>query len=149
MLTYFLGIGDRHLENLMIERTGKLMHIDFGFILGKDPKPYPPPIKLCREMVDGMCGLVNQNKFYSKCVDIYKYLRKYAKLIINLLHLMIDSGIPDITSDAIEKMAEKFCLNENDEAAERHFLTILDESVTALFAKITDITHKWATYFRK
>ena len=62
---------------------------------------------------------------------------------------MIDSGIPDITQDAIEKMAEKFCLNENDEAAERHFLTILNESVKALFAKITDITHKWATYFRK
>ena len=33
------------------------MHIDFGFILGKDPKPYPPPIKLCKEMVEGMGGM--------------------------------------------------------------------------------------------
>jgi hypothetical protein len=51
VITYFLGIGDRHLENLMVSETGKILHIDFGFILGRDPKPYPPPIKLCKEMV--------------------------------------------------------------------------------------------------
>ena len=31
-------------------------HIDFGYILGKDPKPFPPPMKLCKEMVEGMGG---------------------------------------------------------------------------------------------
>lgn len=30
------------------------MHIDFGYILGRDPKPYPPPIKISPEMVDVM-----------------------------------------------------------------------------------------------
>ena len=56
VLTYFLGIGDRHLENLLINNEGKMFHIDFGFILGKDPKPYPPPFKLCKAMVEGMGG---------------------------------------------------------------------------------------------
>ena len=56
VITYLLGIGDRHKENLMIQKSGKLFHIDFGFIFGKDPKPLPPPMKLCKEMVEAMGG---------------------------------------------------------------------------------------------
>lgn len=41
-------IGDRHLENLLIDDEGKIFHIDFGFILGRDPKPNPPPIKISK-----------------------------------------------------------------------------------------------------
>jgi hypothetical protein len=35
---------------------GRLFHIDFAYILGNDPKPFPPPMKLCREMIEAMGG---------------------------------------------------------------------------------------------
>ena len=73
VVTYILGIGDRHLENLMIDNNGRLFHIDFGYILGKDPKPMPPPIKLCKEMVECMGGKGSKKyeEFQQKCVNAY------------------------------------------------------------------------------
>ena len=95
VITYLLGIGDRHLENLMVDNKGHLFHIDFGFILGKDPKPKPPPMILCKEMVEAMGGENSQgyNTFKTKCVEVFLQLRKHCKLIVNLFYLMINSSL--------------------------------------------------------
>lgn len=65
-VTYILGVGDRHLENLLIDRYGHLFHIDFGFIFGKNPagKILGPPIRICKQMVEAMGG--NQSPGYQK-----------------------------------------------------------------------------------
>ena len=99
----------------------------------------------------GMGGEKSENylKFKKKCVSAYLYLRKYGKLIVYLFHLMIDSGIKDISFEALEKLEDKFRLEESDTQAEAHFLNILEESINTFFGVFHDEMHKiMAQYFR-
>ena len=154
VITYLLGIGDRHLENLLLDSKGHLFHIDFGFILGKDPKPMPPPMKLCKEMVDAMGGEKSKGyeTFKLKCCECFIELRKHCKLIVNLFYLMIHSGLPGLAGNPekiIDKLHDRFRVDLNDEEAEMYFLELINESVGALMPQIMERLHVWALYWRK
>lgn len=72
--------------------------VDFGYILGRDPKPFPPAVKVCKEMVDAMGGMHSPHyaRFKNLCYTGFTTLRKNANLLINLVALMVDGNIPDI-----------------------------------------------------
>lgn len=59
---------------------GKLFHIDFGYILGRDPKPLPPPMKLNKEMVEGMGGTQSEQyqEFRKQCYTAFLHLRRWG-----------------------------------------------------------------------
>lgn len=96
--TYLLGIGDRHLENLMITKDGMFFHIDFGFIFGKEPGSkgrLASKFRISKDMVTPMGGVGSANyaKFSQKFVETFLILRNKISYILNLMHLMIHSGI--------------------------------------------------------
>eukprot|EP01116_Phalansterium_solitarium_P005208 TRINITY_DN1661_c3_g1_i1.p2 TRINITY_DN1661_c3_g1~~TRINITY_DN1661_c3_g1_i1.p2 ORF type:complete len:502 (-),score=225.34 TRINITY_DN1661_c3_g1_i1:481-1986(-) len=150
VVTYILVVGDRHLDNLLITTSGHLFHIDFGYI-GHDPKPYPPPMKLCTEMVAAMGGADSSDftLFRQLCVEAYNILRKNANLILNLISLMADANIPDLGSErSILQIQERFQLDKNDEEAGQSFQRLMQESVTALFPKLAEEIHRWKQYWQ-
>ncbi|WVQ71681.1 hypothetical protein IAR50_001222 [Cryptococcus sp. DSM 104548] len=151
VLTYVLGVGDRHLDNLMLAPDGHFFHVDFGYILGRDPKPYPPPVKVCKEMVDAMggTGSTHYARFQSLCYTAFTGLRKNANLILNLVALMVDAGIQDIQLEpdkAVWKVQEKFMLDLSEEDAIKQFEVLLND--TSYLTVVFDRIHDWAQYLR-
>jgi len=149
VITYLLGIGDRHLDNIMLLPQGNLLHIDFGFIFGQDPKPMPPPFRLAPSMVEAMGGEGHENflRFKRYCCQAYNCFRGHANLILTLLGLMVDAGIKDLAADPVMvlgKVEEKFRLDLNVEQAELFFLSLVNDSMNALLPEILERVHKFA-----
>jgi phosphatidylinositol 3-kinase len=99
--TYLLGIGDRHLENLMIDKNGYFFHIDFGFIFGTEPGikgKLATKIRLTNSMIAPMGGVGSAGycKFEDKFVESFKHLRNKMNYILNLMYLMINSGMQNL-----------------------------------------------------
>ncbi|PWZ02567.1 phosphatidylinositol 3-kinase [Testicularia cyperi] len=152
VVTYLLGVGDRHLDNLLLAPTGHFFHVDFGYILGRDPKPFPPPVKVCKEMVDAMGGTssVHYSRFKALAHTAFANLRKNANLILNLLTLMLDANIPDIKLEpdkAVLKVQDKFLLHLSEDDALREFEALLNE--TSYLSTVFDRLHDMAQYFRQ
>ncbi|KAL2128072.1 hypothetical protein VTI74DRAFT_9764 [Chaetomium olivicolor] len=153
VITYILGVGDRHLDNLLLAPDGHFFHADFGYILGRDPKPFAPAMKLSKEMVDCMGGSSSEHyrQFKQYCFLAYSALRKNCNLILNLFTLMANANIPDIKLEpdkAALKVKERFHLELSEEDAIRHLERIMDDNLNALVPVVIDKLHELVQAFR-
>lgn len=153
VITYILGVGDRHLDNLLLSPDGYFFHADFGYILGRDPKPFAPVMKLSKEMVDCMGGVNSEHyrQFKQYCFLAYSALRKNSNLILNLFSLMVDANIPDIKLEpdkAVFKVRDRFHLELSEEEAIRNLEKIMEDSLNALVPVMIDRLHGVMQAFR-
>lgn len=123
VVSYLLGIGDRHLDNIMISRNGLLFHIDFGYILGQDPKYSTNRLlRVTPEIINviGGYGSDDYNYFKEMCIKIYNILRLHVNLFANLLYI-IPAIDPTITFDILKhELTERFEIGESCLEAATH-----------------------------
>ncbi|EJW88877.1 phosphatidylinositol 3-and 4-kinase [Wuchereria bancrofti] len=91
---YIVGLGDRHLNNIMVEKeTGRLVHIDLGMVFefGKRNLLVPErvPFRLTREIVDPILIEGVNGKFKSIAVDTLDCLRKNSQALIGLALVLL------------------------------------------------------------
>eukprot|EP00002_Diphylleia_rotans_P005530 TRINITY_DN1469_c0_g2_i1.p1 TRINITY_DN1469_c0_g2~~TRINITY_DN1469_c0_g2_i1.p1 ORF type:complete len:1062 (-),score=220.71 TRINITY_DN1469_c0_g2_i1:385-3570(-) len=144
--TYVLGIGDRHNDNIMLNKRGNLFHIDFGHFLGhfkkwKGIKRERAPFVLTPDFAYVMGGR-DSDKF-QRFIDIscraYNILRSKAPMFINLFTMMLSTGIPELQSeDDIVFLQKAFSCELNEKDASVKFTKLV---YTCLGTKTTQINN--------
>jgi phosphatidylinositol 4-kinase len=99
IVMYILQIKDRHNGNIMFDKEGHMVYIDFGFMLSIAPGGgllEVSPFKLTREMLqvlggDGSPHFVLFSELLVKC---FLAIRPFAPEIIAMVELCMQSGLP-------------------------------------------------------
>ncbi|TFK76426.1 kinase-like protein [Pluteus cervinus] len=100
VITYLLQIKDRHNGNILLDRDGHLIHIDFGFILSNSPGNIgfeAAPFKLPLEYIEVLGGVDGPAflEFRQLFREGFETARKHCDRIITLVELMQkDSTLP-------------------------------------------------------
>ncbi len=150
VITYLLGIGDRHLENIMITQSGVLFHIDYSYILGYEAKPITAPrMRITSDMVDALGGTNSKyyQEFKSTCNKIYNCLRRHINLFIGMLTLLaelnpkIENYIPFSREKIREEILKRFVPGEENDQAELQLYNFIDNSSKDYKYIIADYLH--------
>ncbi|KAL3938721.1 MAG: hypothetical protein SGARI_001628 [Bacillariaceae sp.] len=93
MVGHILGIGDRHLGNVLInEKSGIVVHIDFGVVFeqGKLLKmPELVPFRLTRNIVDPMGPCGTEGSFQEAAKETISVLRDNARDLLTILSAVV------------------------------------------------------------
>ncbi|KAI5069976.1 hypothetical protein GOP47_0014319 [Adiantum capillus-veneris] len=135
--TCVLGIGDRHNDNVMIKRTGEFFHIDFGHILGHFKSKFGIKRERAKfvftpDMAYVMGGTADERfkQFQEFCGLAFNKLRENAHLFLNLINLMVSSGIPELaTPQNVCYLRDILVLDLSEEDAKEKFNEWIFESL--------------------
>jgi len=147
--TYLLGVGDRHNDNILLTKTGRLFHIDYGHILGnaekwKGFKRDRAPFVLTPEFVYVMGGR-DSDKFRHFCevaCKSYVMIRSKNQIFVNLFSMMLSTDIPEIRSeDDLIYLQTAFHLDVTEHEAYETFYKLILQSLGTVMTRINNAIH--------
>ena len=91
MAGYILGLGDRHLQNILMDRTScGIIHVDFGVCFEKGKKlkvPEVVPFRLTKAIEDGMSLYSSEKAFASICKLALGVIREHGNIFLDIFQI--------------------------------------------------------------
>ena len=155
IITYLLGVGDRHIDNILLHPNGNFLHCDYSYILGQDPKTYLP-MRITEHMLNGMGGRESDNfaMFLSLAGAAFVTLRQHTsvRILLSLVRNMASSQIPDVSINqsperALLSLRDRFRLDLNDDEAVVFIEEIIEKSISSKMWIAVDAIHSLGKRF--
>jgi hypothetical protein len=146
VITYIFGIGDRHLDNIMLTENGALFHIDYSYIMGYDPKPLTDTtMRIPNDMIDALGGQKSDDylKFKEICNRMYSCVRRHVNLFVNMITTLNKTNPPLIASEEhiYDELIRRLIPGENCKQAEIQLYSVIDNSTTDYKYNVIDWFH--------
>jgi len=152
LLSYYLDIKDRHNGNIMINSEGRIMHIDFGFLLGTSPKNLGferAQFKLVKSYVDILDGFEGKmfKKFKEQMVKGLIESKKHFQIISTMIKIMSHSNLPCLAGqnidDVIKNLHKKFLFAYSKEQVEKYVDEMIYNNYENFWTKKYDQFQYW------
>ncbi|EKM55562.1 uncharacterized protein PHACADRAFT_95175 [Phanerochaete carnosa HHB-10118-sp] len=147
VVTYLLQIKDRHNGNILVDRGGHLIHIDFGFMLSNSPGNIgfeAAPFKLPLEYIEVLGGIDGEayKEFKRLFKEGFEAARKHCDRIVTLVELMQkDSTLPCFAAlgeQTAQQLRDRFQQGLTQSAVEEHVQRLIDTSVGSNWTRLYD-----------
>lgn len=140
MVTYLLGIGDRHQGNVMMCEDGGLLHVDFGFVLDAKPTVEQMTARYVRFDEDLKSSIqawypdknVQERvaKFLSLTGDCFVAVRPHADVIFLILqHLCVHRATSKPPSEIFDFIFQRMVVGWKDVDAKNVFVSRVKDSM--------------------
>lgn len=135
---YFIGLGDRHLQNIMITADGSIFHIDFGYILGDEVHLTSSEIKISTDMIEALGG-EGGDGLYSEYLDLCARGTTILRKHYVLFYLLLQNGTNNRRVNRF--IQNRFQPRQTDQTAADSIVSVIKSSSEGYGGYVVDFFH--------
>lgn len=152
-LSYVLGLGDRHAQNIMVSNNGQIIHIDYGYILENPIHSNivnNPVIRISTEMIDFLGGWNSEyyNMFKNYTIHVFDIFRLYSNIIINFYNILGYEKITD-WNKLKKRLTDRFMNGLAFKDIEVVLLDVIESSSKSYRGAFMDFCNEYGSTFKK